>query len=331
VSSQIVAAILLVLLAAGPAAAELPEAGALLAELGLSPDEIARVKAGELVHHSVTPASERELTAGLAFQVDVPPAKLVADLKGGLVDHSNPDTIALGDVAGTGSAADFARLTLEPDRAKRAQAYVSASPGGDLNLSAGEITDFQKLGGGASPDAVEGALRAALLARLQAYRAQGLAGIAPYARGGGKERSAAEELRTASSAMKALQKHVPAAYGLLLTYPQGKPPGTEERFRWSQFQAHGVPTIDLSHVLFIPEGDGWLVVQRQFYVSTGYNAEQAVAAFLPAQAGTVVVYGNRTSTDQITGFGGSAKRSLGSKLLASQLESLFERVRKAAQ
>jgi len=42
----------------------------------------------------------------------------------------------------------------------------------------------------------------------------------------------------------------------------------------------------------------------------------------PVQAGTVV-YGNRTSTGQIMGFGGSAKRSIGSKLLESQLESLL--------
>ena len=34
--------------------------------------------------------------------------------------------------------------------------------------------------------------------------------------------------------------------------------------------------------------------------------------------------------DQIEGFGGSAKRSIGSKLLASQLEAMFERARAAA-
>ena len=63
-----------------------------------------------------------------------------------------------------------------------------------------------------------------------------------------------------------------------------------------------------------------MMLERQFYVSTGYNAEQAVAAFLPADAGTVVVYANRTSTDQIAGLGARAKRSIGSKVLASQLE-----------
>jgi hypothetical protein len=178
---------------------------------------------------------------------------------------------------------------------------------------------------------VEPQVRSALLARLQAYRANGLAGIAPYAHADGKSRSPAEELRTATQASKKLQQHAPAAYQFLLSYPNGKPPGTEEIFRWSHFDAHGVPTLALTHVLLVPDGEAWIVAQRQFYVSTGYNAEQAVAAFLPSQAGTVVVYANRTSTDQITGFGGGAKRSLGSKMLASQLEGMFEKARAAVK
>jgi hypothetical protein len=38
--------------------------------------------------------------------------------------------------------------------------------------------------------------------------------------------------------------------------------------------------------LFVPDGDGWVVVQRQFYVSVGSNAEQAVVGFLPAKGRT---------------------------------------------
>ena len=42
----------------------------------------------------------------------------------------------------------------------------------------------------------------------------------------------------------------------------------------------------------------------------------------------MVVYGNRTSTDQVEGWGGGAKRSIGSKLLESQLEALAGKVRR---
>lgn len=317
-------------LAAVPAFAALPDAATLLADLGLSPAEIAQVEAGQIVHHEVAPASERELTAGLAFAVSAAPAALVGSASNDLLDRVDPNVIAYGVVSGDGSLADFAKLTFGPDGAARAKAYTTATPAGDLNLSTEEIAAFAKLGADASVASVEQQVRTALLARLQAYRAKGLAGIAPYARSSG-ERSAAEELRTATAASKPLGKYAPAAFQALSAYPAAKPPGTREAFRWTHFEAHGVPTLSLTHVMLIPDGDGWIFLQRQFYVSTGYNAEQAVAAFLPAQSGSIVVYGNRTSTDQITGFGGGTKRSIGSKMLVSQLESIFERARKAVK
>ena len=88
-----------------------------------------------------------------------------------------------------------------------------------------------------------------------------------------------------------------------------------------------MPTLALTHSLYVPEGDAFVVAQRQFYVSGGYNCEQGLAALLPMKTGTLVVYSNRTSTDQVTGFGGGAKRSIGSKLLGSQLEELYQKVR----
>lgn len=327
-----VAVAALLCLTATPAVAELPEGTVLLGSLGLSPGEVAQVEAGQLVRHAVAPASDRELTAGLAFHVPLPPARLVADSKQDLMDRVDPDMIAYAVVPAPGSLADFAKLTLEPGAAKRAAQYTGAQPGGGLNLSAEEIAAFQKLGSGAAPAAVEAQVRAALLARVQAYRTKGLAGIAPYALAGGKTRSAAEEIRTATNASKKLQQYAPAAFQLLQDYPNGNPPGTEEIIRWSQFDAHGTPTIALTHLLIVPDGDAYLLVQRQFYVSTGYNAEQAIAALLPAKdGGTVVIYANRTSTDQITGFGGGTKRSLGSKILASQLETMFEKARATAK
>jgi hypothetical protein len=321
-------AVALVALAPLPAAAQLPDAPTLLATVGFTPDEIAQIEAGQLVRHSLAPASDRELTAGLAFHVPQSPAELVGNSQRDLLDSVDPNMMGFGVVSTPGSVADFAKLTLAPDPAKRAQEFTSAAPGGSLNLSSEEIAALNALGSGAAPAAVEAKVRELLLARVQAYRAKGLAGIAPYAHADGATRSPAEELRTATQAGKLLERYAPAAFQFLLSYPNGKPPGTEEIIRWSQFEAHGVPTIALTQVLLIPDGDARIFLQRQFYASTGYNAEQAVAAFLPAKdGGTVVIYGNRTSTDQITGFGGGTKRSLGSKVLASQLETMFERAR----
>lgn len=143
-------------------------------------------------------------------------------------------------------------------------------------------------------------------------------------RGNGKTRAAGDELRTASQALKGLEQHVPEFYRALLAYPGSKPVGFEERFRWRKIDAQGTPTVVLDHAFWMPTGGGFVAAQRQFYVNRGFNAEQAVAALLPSGKSTMLVYVNHTSTDQVTGFSGGTKRSIGSKLLASQLEALFE-------
>ena len=52
---------------------------------------------------------------------------------------------------------------------------------------------------------------------------------------------------------------------------------------------HGEFTYVLQHTLVVADGAARAVAQRQYYVSTGYNGEQAVAGFLPVPGGTLVV------------------------------------------
>lgn len=313
------------LVLASIAQAELPATPDLLADLGLSPAEISQVESGEIVHPDISPASDRELVVAMVFRLPVKPDELVARVRKDVFDRVDPTVTAFGLIGDSTGPEAFGSLALDESTA---QGFAEAEAGDDVNLSKAEIAAFEGLGKGAKTDAVTARLRRMLADRLAAYRARGLDGIAPYARGGRDVRDPAEELRIASKATRALQRLAPAAHRVLLEYPAAQPDGMEESFRWSQFEAHGTPAIALTHVMLVPDGDAWLLVQRQFYVSAGYNAEQAVGAFLPSKAGTVVVYSNRTSTDQVTGFGGGAKRSIGSKLLGSQLESLFERSRK---
>lgn len=323
--SDLVALLALVCLA-GPASAQIPDAPTLLAALGFSQDQIQQVMSGQIVSGTLEPASDRELVASMAFKLPATPSQFVAELKAGLAAKVDPSLQASGTFSGAGSAADLAKLTLD---AKRANAYTGAAPGEDLNLSTQEIASFKQLAG-SDLASVTSAVRVALVNRMTAYRQKGLAGIAPYARKDGGSRSCGDELRTATEASKALKQYVPRAYQMLLGYPGSKAPGAEEFFRWSQLDAHGTPAITLTHAAFVPDGDAWIVLQRMYYVSATFNCEQAIAALLPVQGGSVVVYGNRTSTDQVEGWGGSAKRSIGSRLLESQLESQFGKMQGAA-
>jgi hypothetical protein len=316
--------------AVNAARAELPPAETVLADLGFSQSEIAEIKSGKIVSTSLQAAHERDLAAGFAFFVPMPPVKLVEELREGLLAKVDPNTIASGNISAAGTLDDFATLVLKPDGEGRAKRYARAKPGTDLNLSVEEIASFTGLGAQPSVADVEAEIRRALLARVQAYRTKGLAGIAPYARGGGEARSVADDLRKALESSKALRKYAPVAYAAMLEYPGSQPAGAEPRFTWTQLAAHDVPTIVMTHGLVVPDGEAFLAMQRQFYVSEGFNCEQAIAGFFPAQGGTVVVYGNHTSTDQVAGFGGGAKRSIGSKLMASELEGIFSKLQKTA-
>jgi hypothetical protein len=311
------------------ARAELPPARDLLADLGLSAGEIAEVEAGKIVTRSATSTHERDLATSFAFFAPVPPAELVKQLREGLLTKVDANTISQGVLSAAGAVGDFAGLALSPGGAARARRYT-ASVDASLNLSAEERAAFARLPATAPVAEVESQLRAMLLARYQAYHAKGLAGIAPYARDAEAARAVADDLRRSLEGLAGLKKHAPQAHAAMADYPKSQPAGSEDRFSWVQLIAHGAPTIVLTHGLVIPDGDAFVVMQRQFYVSEGFNAEQAIAGILPAQGGSIVIYANHTSTDQVAGFGGGAKRSIGSKLMSSELQGIFGKVQKRA-
>jgi len=283
------------------------------------------VKGGRIWAQNPKSTNSRDLAAGVAFFVKAAPAQLVKELKEGVPLQVDPNTIASGTLTGEGSAEAFAKLALKPDTVKK---FQKAEAGDALNLSAEELATFKALGGDkAAPQDVEAKVKALLLARYQAYKSKGLGGIAPYDRGGDK-RSPADELRTFTQGSRTLQKYAPAAWAALDSYPGGKPADAEEKFKWIYFLANKSPTLALMHGMAVIEGDAVIILQRQFYVSEGFNCEQAIAARLPVAEGTVIVYANHTSTDQVEGFGGGAKKSIGTRMMSGQLQSLFEKLQK---
>jgi hypothetical protein len=311
------------------AGAEAPTVQDFLALMKLSPAEIAQAQAGEIIEKTAKGSNERELVAVMAFMIpNVQPDDIVTRGKGGLLDQVADSTISFSILPEAPTVQDFAKLELRPEDVS---GFAKAKAGEDFNFSDAELATLHKLGPNPSAGQVKQIIDALLLGRLQAYKAKGLAGIAPYQRSDDEVRSAADDLRAASLASKGVEKIAPAAYKLLLDYPSSIPPGTQETFRWSYIDAHGEPTIVLTQNLYIPDGGVWLVVQRQFYVSGGYNCEQALAAIVPVKEGTAVFYINRTSTDQVMGFGGGAKRSIGSSVLASQLKALVSKASKVVE
>lgn len=301
------------------------DAKTVLGKLGFPADTQSQVLAGQFVETALPTASERDLNVGIAFLVEQAPEAIARTVREQmLLERVDPATIAYGKLTGEGTTAQLAGLKLTPAQQK---AYAEAQPGDALNLSSEEVAALHAAGKDAA--AIENEVRELLLARYRAYRARGVAGIAPYARKGAKGDPAADLAAVDATARK--NGLLPSAfYDLLDHYPEGVPADATDALSWSQFTAHGADTIALVHSLHATFDGILIAVQRHYYVSTGYNIEQAITGFLPAEGGTLVIYTNHTSTDQVAGFGGGTKRSIGRKFMGDELEKLFERARATA-
>jgi len=303
-----------------------PTADQVLSSAGFSAEDKQRVLNGEFVTASAKPVSDRDLAVSMAFLMKTSPENLSRLVVTGSLITTDAQVQAYSMFKNPGSLADLAGLRITP---AEAQALASAKPGSSLNLSAAEIAAFRAVPAG-DQEAVQQQLQKMLLGRYQAYRASGLAGIKPYARGGGVDRDLAGDLRKATEAAQNLGQFLPRFHALLLSYPQGMDADMEENFFWMRSIIQGKPTYILQQTLVAADGDARAVVQRQFYASTGYNGEQAIAGFLPVSSSTIVVYSSHVFTDQVTGFGGFAKRGIGSRLMVDSLEKMFEASRTRA-
>jgi len=320
----------LVLLAAGAArvctapsvAHAAPSAEQVLNDMQLSAEDRQKVSKGEFVTASVPAVSDRDLSFAIAFLVKTSPHALGKQAMSGNLVTADAQVQSWGEIKGAGSPADFEKLKITADEAK---ALAAAKPGDALNLSAAEIAAFAGTGG--KPDAILDTLKKMLLARHQAYRTSGLAGIAPYDRGG-RTTDHASDLRKASEAAAGFKKYLPAFQAVLLGYPKATVPQMRENFYWVKSIIEGKATYILTHLVGTPDGGAYALARRQYYASTNYNGEQSVAGFLPVADGTVVVLTSHAFTDQVAGFGGSMKRSIGSSMMAKKMREIFEAGRK---
>jgi hypothetical protein len=325
------AGVLLGLLTVAPAAA-VPTGDDVLTAMGFSADQKQQVLSGQIVTLSLPEISDRELGVGMAFLIQTPPEALERYFENGTGYRFDSQVTAFAPISSAGALSDFNGIALAPGGAAEAARYLNAAPGEELNLSPQEIAAFQALqaqvqGGADAQQVVTDQIRKLLLARYQAYRAQGLNGIAPYARDG-KLYQPAGDLREAVESAKVLRQFAPDFQTALLQYPNAQPPKIQEAFFWASYGLDGRPNFTLSHRMALQVGPhAYVLGARQYYASRVYNSVQEVAGMLPVQEGTLVIYINRTSTDQAAGFGSSMKHSIGQHMMANDLTQIFNNMR----
>ena len=194
----------------------------------------------------------------------------------------------IAEDGGDGSIEDFAGVKLGPNSDVMDKLYHDAKAGSDLNLASDEVQMFRQLGKKASHSEIEQCLRQLLLNRFRSYKQNGLAGIAPYARGK-KDISVGEELKHQLEVGPLLQKHSPVFWTYAMDYPNNRPEGAVESFFWVNSIIDEKPTVALVHRLGMPQDGGYVYMERHFYLSRSHNCLQGIGAAMPSDDGGTAV------------------------------------------
>ena len=330
----------LLLCSAVPGEAVLPTADEFMEDLHISDGDKQRILDGKIIDWSDSEGSDRELALGMAFLAKATPENLAQWYREASVLKDIPVITAHGRISGEGTLADLAAVKLEPNAEKEARRYLKVEPDDKLNLDANEMARFQALQsagkhGEVPVMEVEALIREGLLARYQAYRKKGLAGIAPYERRHGDQRRPGDELLLSTKQLTRALKYLPAFYNFLLDYPNGLPQeeakNLEEFFHWLNVDVFGRPTYVLVHRMLYHVGDAAVAVERQYYASHDYNSMLQAIAALPTKEGTFCFYVGRVSTDQVAGLTSPVLHPLSRAIAAPYIKDMFERLQAKAK
>jgi len=298
--------------------------------LPFSEEEKQKILQGEIVKTLPDESADDELAVGLAFMVKNTPEVISQTFLGGTtIDQSS----AIDSHQLITSEADFKGLALTAAEQDEVDKFLNASPGDELNLHADEIAAFKalKAKGLSDTDARKQVLsqfHAMLFKRYQAYKAGGTMAIAPYHREDGKQYKAGDYLQSVALDTSILEKLYPKFHKILLEYPKVKDPALKEHFFWMKMTVEGRPTFVLIHRMAIEENGAYLVAGKHYYASQGYNAEQEVGLLIPTEKGTLAALITRASSDAVAGFGSSAKRFIGKRLMADDMTDFFKAMQK---
>jgi hypothetical protein len=323
-----------------PDAVALPTADELLKQLNISARDQQGIREGKIVTWTASEGSDRELAFGMALLAKTKGENIVQlfreasafqTIEAGLTAH--------GKITGGGVLDDFADVRLEPNGEDEALRYLKAEPGDVLNLGAEELAAYRTLksavkGGAVPVQRVEGLIRQGLLARYQAYKTKGLAGIAPYERKSKHRLLAGDELTLATKQAKLVAKYLPSVYDAMSNYPVVKTKegeAVEEQYYWLNVELSGRPLYVLSHRMLFRVGEAYAVLDRHFYSSHDYNCLQQGLVALPSDDGMLITYLRRVSTDQVAGFGSKVKHPLARALMVSPIKGLLEALRAKAE
>lgn len=296
---------------------------ALVRELGFTQEDQDRVRAGGIASRAQS-EDENELAAALLVVIKQPVDVIYEEVESNDVFRIDRSIMKMLPIDPLDPAAAFRDFELPSSQVEELQ---NASPGSKLNLSKDEI---EKLRAAPKPETLA-VYRSQLAARVEAYASGGLSAIAPYARKG-ENAEPGHELRSATKRLAHLETEAPSFARVLLEFPKPSAQTVEHQFWWQLLEVEKKPTPVLIHRAFEQRDHYALLATRQFYVARSYNSLQVVVGVFALDAErSLVVYTNRTFTDQVAGFGSSARHRIGRGMLVDEVSTFFEALRKEVE
>lgn len=312
--------------ASAVAAEAFPESVESVADtLGFSPAERWNLYRGEIVAVDLPETSEKMLAQTVAMVIPASIDQVAVRLLRGNILETDQDVIAYGRI-------DPARIEESLKQAiltARDSEEISLLQDGEFdefNLSSTEIAEL-KSALRSAPDSVTEVYRQILIARAKKYISGGLAAIEAYERGKGKKTRPADDLKAMAEAMSIIAERKPVLYRAFLNYPKNQPADIDTAFFWIKKRADKRVVFTLAHRIIQSLPDSLIIMRREFFVGHSFNAAQTVSGIFPVPQGAILFSGNRTTSDQVSGFAEKLRHKIGRSMMREEIVRRFKNLR----
>ena len=296
--------------------------------LSLTPADLAQLNAGESIVE-LLPANEREVAVRAITQTDAHPGGLIAWTRHIEELHKGRYVAAIGRFSQPPRIEDLEGLSLDDEDLTDLRRCRPGKCG--MKLSDAEIAHVRDTIVAAGADwkpAVQEIFRSIVLARADAYMAQGHAPAASYHDSKRPVLLDSEFAAIASEVGLAHPRLFPLTNYLSL-YPKGEMLDTESFLYWSKESLGAKPIVSITHVVMMENrgqrGHEALVARKQVYASHYILASLSFTAISAAPDGTrqYLIYLNRSRSDVFDGlFGGFIRRTIARRLRAEAPQAL---------
>ncbi len=271
----------------------------------LTADDRAQLDRGEPVAR-VLPGEGVEVAVFATVPVSVDGDRLVAWIRRIEALKKSAYVLAIARFSDPPCLEDLAALSLEDSELETIRACKLGECA--LKLSAAEMRALKEAAARAGPawkPAVQDAFRRAVLARVQAYLADG---TVPMYDSSQPSISPAMRFRALLDRSGYLSEKTPEFARHLREFPQAAAPGVESFLYWSKEQLAGKPIVSVTHVSILrgraPGLPDALVAGKEIFSTHYVNASLGLTAILRDASGrrNYLAYVNRSEVDALQGL-----------------------------